>query len=131
MGNCTVCNLVINGNRRGKKYCSNACKQQSYYVRRKGGVLPTFDSFTNSGFSFEQFLKIKVALGKDNDVSFLEYSFPSNAIFVGKEIFSFSIILVGLRRRTSFLLLNFFFSFFTIFNLDHAVKQLKCLMIIA
>ena len=75
MGNCTVCNSVINSNRRGKKYCSNACKQQSYYVRRKGGVLPTFDSFNYSGFSFEQFLKIKVALGKDNDVSFLEYSF--------------------------------------------------------
>jgi hypothetical protein len=75
MGNCTACNSVINSNRRGKKYCSNACKQQSYYVRRKGGVLPTFDSVTYSGFSFEQFQKIKVALGKDNEVSFLEYSF--------------------------------------------------------
>ena len=72
MGNCTVCNSVINGNRKGKKYCSNACKQRSYNVRREGGFLPTFDSFTNSGFPFGQFEKIKVALGRDFEVSFLK-----------------------------------------------------------
>jgi len=75
MSNCSVCNTVIKSHRRGKKYCSNACKQAAYTARKRGESIEIPVSVTNQAYSYSEFKGICEALGKDYELSLIDYSF--------------------------------------------------------
>ena len=70
MRNCIVCNSVIEGNRRGKIYCSNSCKQRAYY-ERKQGLRCTSPGIRPIG----QFNSVKKQSSKLDGLTYLEYCY--------------------------------------------------------
>ncbi len=69
MSNCSVCQSVITSNRRGKKYCSIACKQRAYNAR-KNGVDTVFDFKTMHCYD-----QVILVLGESYHISFVEYQY--------------------------------------------------------
>ena len=69
MSNCTVCNSVIKSNRRGKKYCSNACKQRAYNDRK---LQP---KTSNLVFGVAHYESIMDELPEEYHVNYIEYQY--------------------------------------------------------
>jgi len=69
MSNCLVCKSIINSNRRGIKYCSNACKQRAYYDRKHG--VPEARLLR----PIKEFRMIKEFGDEFDSLTYLEYSY--------------------------------------------------------
>ena len=71
MSQCIVCNSVINSNRRGIKYCSNACKQRAYNNRKRGLTATSGES----GNPFQTYLNVIELIGEEYYLPFSEFLF--------------------------------------------------------
>lgn len=71
MSNCIVCNSVIKSQRRGKKYCSNSCKQRAYY-NRKNKIYDAPDEKINL---FQVYLQVVELLGDGYNLPYSEFLF--------------------------------------------------------
>ena len=75
MSNCLVCKSIINSNRRGIKYCSNACKQRAYNARKSGIQVIETNASNLNHYCFKDYLKAIGVLGEGFDIPYIEYSF--------------------------------------------------------
>lgn len=75
MSNCAVCNSVINSNRKGKIYCSNACKQRAYTMRINGISLTSTSQTQSVTYTFNEFKLITESLEEEYQVSYIEYCY--------------------------------------------------------
>lgn len=73
---CKNCNTVI---RRNKKYCSNACKQRAYRMRRNVTVKLDSPKFDENAPTLFEYLIVKELIEKEyftyHKLTYLEYEF--------------------------------------------------------
>ena len=97
---CKNCNTVIS---RNKKYCSNACKQRAYRMRRNVTVKLDSTKFDENAPTLFEYLIVKELIEKEyfsfNRLTYLEYEFARFLYPEIKNMISFKDQLLFIKKE--------------------------------
>ena len=100
MSTCKNCNTVIS---RNKKYCSNACKQKAYRIRRNVTVKLDSPKFDDNAPTLFEYLIVKELIEKEyffyKKITYIEYEFVRFLHPEIKNMISFKDQLLSIKKE--------------------------------